>query len=76
MRHAGQHQAGLFLFVAQAWPFNLIADVAADEGADAGAAGAVSAGAGWVNQGCLTGLQDGLAGVCGEVCRRLQVAWL
>ena len=65
MRHAGQYQAGLLLFRAQAWPVNLVADVAADEGADAGAAGAVSAGVGWVDQGCLKGLQDGLAGFCG-----------
>ena len=67
MRAAGQNQASLFLFCAQAWPINLRADFTADKGADAGAAGAVSAGTGRVDEGFFSCLQDGLPHICGKL---------
>ena len=59
VRAAGQHQSGLFFLGAQARPVGVVEDVAADEGADAGAAGAVAAGADRIDLGSLGGLLDG-----------------
>ena len=67
MRTAGEYQTGLFFLSTQARPVNVVADVAADQGADAGAAGAVAAGAEGVDLGSFGGLQDGLACICGEL---------
>lgn len=46
MCDAGQDQAGMFFLQTQTWPVNAVADLAAQQGTDAGAAGAVAAGAG------------------------------
>ena len=60
MRAAGEHQTGLFFLGTQAWPVGVVADVAADQGADAGAAGAVAAGANGVDMGSFGRLENGL----------------
>ena len=57
----------MFFLGAQARPVDVVTDVTADEGADAGAAGAVAAGAGEVDLGYLKGLEDSLGCICGEL---------
>ena len=64
---AGEYKASLFFLCTQARPVDVVSDVATDEGADAGAAGAVSAGALGVDLGSLGGLQDGLVGICDKL---------
>lgn len=76
MRTAGQHQTGLLFLCTQARPIDVVADFSADEGADAGAAGAVSAGAWGVDLGCLGGLQDGFVCICAEMMRFLLIICL
>lgn len=67
MRTAGQYQTGLFFLSTQARPVNVVTDVSADQGADAGAAGAVAAGAYEVDLGSLGGLQNGFVCICWEL---------
>lgn len=60
MRHAGQDQTGLFFLQTQTRPVNVVADLATQQGADAGSAGAVAARTGEQNVCFEGGLQHGL----------------
>lgn len=64
MRTAGEDQTGLLFLSTQARPVDVVANFSADEGADAGAAGTVAAGAEGVDVGSFSRLQDGLGGIC------------
>jgi hypothetical protein len=69
VRHAGQYKAVALFLRAQAWPVDAVCDLAATELANAGAAGAVTAGAGqlqarYASQ--LGSLQQAQVGGCFE----------
>lgn len=63
MRTAGEHHTGLFFLSTQARPVDVVANVSADEGADAGTASSVTAGTGGVDLGSFGSLENGLGGI-------------